>query len=103
MNPDASRDESLNVEHIVPTPSTFISDQLPKMSAMLKQACPSDAVIRFEYDGQLRVHIDVRRFEDMAQVESMLPSLCGGIFGDVQRGLAKHHSFFHRVSALVAR
>jgi hypothetical protein len=33
----------------------------------------------------------------------MLPSLFGGIFSDVQRGLVDNHSFFHRVSALVTR
>jgi hypothetical protein len=58
-------------------------------------------MITFEYNGKLHLHVDVRRLEELAIVEATLPSLCGGIFHDLQRGMAARHSFFHRVSALV--
>ncbi|HYX46312.1 MAG TPA: hypothetical protein VE820_05780 [Sphingomicrobium sp.] len=93
-----------NIEHIhCPGDSTPVSDELRKLASMLVPLCPRDSSIRFDFDGSLRVHIDVRRFEEMTTLESLLPMLFGGIFHDVQRGMAEKHSFFHRLSAVVAR
>jgi hypothetical protein len=92
------------VERIsVPTKATPVSDELSKLTAMLRGICPADALIAFEFDGKLHLHIYLRRFEDVTRLEVALPTLCGGIFHDVQHGQVGRHSFLHRVSALVER
>src|SRR4051794_36128492 len=78
-------------------------DELTKLTDILHGVCPSDAVITFEFAGALHVHIDVRTLEDMTRLETLIPSLAGGAFYDIQRGLAARRSFFHRLSASVAR
>ena len=93
-----------NVEQIFasgdPAP---VSSELRKLTAMLTTLCPKDSVIRFVFDGNLHLHLDVRDFEEMTTVEALLPTACGGVFHDVQRGMTEKHSFFHRLTALVAR
>ncbi|QIK97114.1 hypothetical protein G7076_02295 [Sphingomonas sp. HDW15A] len=84
-------------------PPTFVSDELARLTVVLREFCPPEAIVTFEYDGRLKLHIDVREVQDVARLEAVLPSLCGGIFHDTQRGLSAHHSFFHRISAAVAR
>lgn len=83
--------------------SSLITDELNKILAMLQGACPEDAIISFDFDGRLHVHIDVRNFEDLLKVEGLLPVLGGGIFRDVTRGDTPHHPFHHRLSAIVDR
>jgi hypothetical protein len=93
-----------DVERIhTPPPPTTVSDELGKLMGTLREHCSPEAVISFQFDGKLHVHIDVRDMEEIARLESILPSLCGGAFSELQRGLAAHHSFFHRLSARVAR
>lgn len=93
-----------NVECIsVPSQSTPVSDELTKLTAVLRDICPRDANIAFEFDGQLHLNVQLRRFEDVTRLETALPTLCGGIFHDVRHGQVGRHSFLHRVSALVAR
>jgi hypothetical protein len=93
-----------NVEQLfgLPDPAP-VSDELQKLTDMLAPLCPKDCIIRFEFDGKLRLHIDVRRFEEIAALEALLPAMWGGIFYDVQRGIAEKHSFFHRLTAVVRR
>lgn len=85
-----------------PQRTTAVSEELGRLTSILREICPPDGVITFEYDGALHLHIDVRRVEDVTRIEALLPSLCGGIFHGVQRGLTAHHSFFHRVSSMVS-
>ena len=85
-----------------PQRTMAISEELGRLTSALREICPPDGVITFEYDGALHLHIDVRRVEDVTKVEALLPSLCGGIFHGVQRGLTARHSFFHRISAMVS-
>ena len=95
---------SADIAVIAASPSpTIVSDELDRLMGILRGFCPTEAVITFEYDGVLRVNIDVRDVADVARLETIMPSLCGGIFHDVQRGLAARHSFFHRISASIAR
>jgi hypothetical protein len=97
-------DASAEVEPIpVAQKSSVVSDELLKLTDILHSVCPSDAVIAFEFAGALHVHIDVRSLEDMTRLETLMPSLGGGVFYDIQRGLAARRSFFHRLSASVAR
>lgn len=70
---------------------------------MLTGACPKGAVISFDFDGRLHVHIDVHSFEDLLKVEGILPILGGGTFHDTSRGDTPHRSFHHRLSAIVDR
>src|SRR4051794_37576983 len=83
--------------------SKSVSDDLAELRRALIEACPHEAVIAFEYDGTLHVHIDVRKVEHITQIEAILPSLCGGIFLRPQRRMSANHSFFHRLSATVER
>lgn len=82
--------------------STTLSDELNRILAMLRDVSPKDATISFDFDGQLHVHIDVRRREDVTILESVLPLLGCGLFHSLGRGATPNHPFFHRVSAVVA-
>ena len=104
MSPSKELSGSADVAPInIPPPPTTVSDELGKLMGTLREHCSPEAVIIFQFDGKLHVHIDVRDIEEVARLESLLPSLCGGAFSELQRGLAAHHSFFHRISARVAR
>lgn len=104
MSARTNHDPSRNVERIFGTaePSP-VSDELRKLTATLASVCPRESVIKFVYDGTLHLHLDVRRFEDLTGMEMLLPTLCGGAFHDVQRGMSDRHSFFHHLTAVVAR
>src|SRR4051794_22365262 len=82
--------------------STTVSDELGRIMQIMREAFPAETTVTFEFDGALRVHIDVRALEDVTHIETVLPSMCGGIFSDPQRRLSAKHSFFHRLSANVA-
>lgn len=103
MSVRAESDGADNVERIpIPSQLTTISDELAKLTGMLRKVCPSDAEIGFEYDGRLHLHVYLRRCEDVTSVETILPVLSGGTFHSVNRGQGRR-TFRHRVSALVAR
>lgn len=63
-----------SVERLPEQRSTVITDELNKILDMLTGACPKGAVISFDFDGRLHVHIDVHSFEDLLKVEGILPS-----------------------------
>lgn len=101
---DRSTNAERSIEAIFRSPeSTPVSDELQRLTSMLAPFCPKDTSIKFDFDGTLRVHIDVRRFEEMTTLEALLATNFGGIFQDVQRGTAEKHSFFHRLTAVVGR
>ena len=103
MSAGADADVLSNVERIsISSQPTAVSDELARLTGMLREVCPRDAAIGFEYDGKLHLHVYVRRSEDVTRVETILPSLSGGIFHSVHRGKGRQ-SFQHRVSALVER
>jgi len=80
------------------------TDELNRLLDMLKTACPEATAIRFDFDGKLRVHIDVRCRSDVAMIEAILPALGGGAtFYGLTLGATPHHPFHHRISALVDR
>ena len=104
MTGPISDPSSGNVEHIFgSTNPTPVSDELRTLTAMLTAHCPEDSVIRFEFDGTLHLHLDMRGFEELTAMEMLLPTIAGGVFHDVQRGMSERHSFFHRLTAQVAR
>jgi hypothetical protein len=93
-----------NVEPIgLPERSTIVTDELNRIGAAVRTICPDAAAIGFEFDGKLRINIDLRRLEDVARLEVVLPTLCGGAFSAIQRGLVDNHPFLHRLTALVDR
>lgn len=103
MDTGQDRNKSADIQPIRgPERTMAVSDELARLTSILHEICPPDGVISFEYDGALHLHIDVRRVEDVTKIEALLPSLCGGIFHDVQRGLTARHSFFHRISSKVS-
>lgn len=85
------------------SPAMPITAELEKIRAAVMAVCPRDSSVRFVFERDLRVQVDVRHYEDVAAIEALLPTLCGGIFTAVQRGKSAGHSFFHRVSARVDR
>lgn len=104
MIADQATNAEPTVEAIFRSPeSTPVSDELERLTGMLATFCPKDTSIKFDFDGTLRVHIDVRRFEEMTTLEALLSTNFGGIFQDVQRGTSEKHSFFHRLTAVVGR
>ena len=102
-------EEALNrqpgsVEPFPETPkNTLVSDELNRILSLLRDACPADAHISFDFDGTLHAHIDVRKREEVTAVEILLPMLGHGLFHDITRGGTPHHPFFHRISVLVDR
>lgn len=95
--------EKQSVERLPDQRSTAITDELNKILDMLTTASPEGAIVSFDFDGRLHVHIDVRSFEDLLKVEGVLPILGGGMFHGVSRGETPHRPFFHRLSAIVDR
>lgn len=81
--------------------STTLTDELNRILNMLRDVSPPNATVSFDFDGQLHVHIDVRRREEVTLIEAVLPSLGGGLFHSLSRGATPHHPFFHRISAVV--
>lgn len=92
-----------SVERLPDQRSTMVTDELNKILAMLKGACPEGAIVSFDFDGRLHVHVDVHSFEDLLKVEGILPILGGGMLHDLTRGETPHHPFHHRLSAIVDR
>ncbi|MBC2667026.1 hypothetical protein H7F51_16025 [Novosphingobium flavum] len=87
-----------------PLHASLVTDELGRLMGMVKAACPEATAIRFDFDGKLRVHIDVRSRSDVAVIETILPALGGGgLFQGVTLGATPHHPFHHRISALVDR
>jgi hypothetical protein len=41
--------------------------------------------------------------ENLARLETLLPTACNGLFSKIQRGLVDNHPFLHRLSAEVRR
>ena len=89
----------------LPTPAKFtvISDELARLLGAVQAVCPRDAKVTFDYNGTLHLHIDVRNLEDVARLEVLLPTVCGNIFANFQRGSVDNHPFFHRLMASVDR
>ncbi len=83
--------------------NTVVSDELNRILSLLREACPADAHISFDFDGRLHAHIDVRKREEVTAVETLLPMLGHGLFHEISRGGTPHHPFFHRISVLVDR
>lgn len=84
-------------------PSTEVTDELSRLRSMVREICPPDAMISFDFDDRLHLHIDVRDKIDVALIEARLPTLGSGLFYGITHGSTPLHHFFHRVSALVAR
>lgn len=81
--------------------SPAISDELTRISTMIRSALPEVAGVSFSFDGRLQVHIDVRKREDVTVVELVLPKLEPGLFESIGRGRTPGHPFHHRVTATV--
>ena len=90
-----------NVETFPQERRSKVSDELNRIMALLRDACPAGAHISFDFDGRLHVHIDVKNGETVSVVEAILPTLGQGLFHSLSRGKTPNHPFFHRVSALV--
>jgi len=86
-----------------PVKSNVISDELAILSGAVEAVSPRDARVTFDYNGTLHLHVDVRNLEDVARLEILLPTLCGNIFANLQRGPVDNHPFFHRLTASVDR
>jgi hypothetical protein len=84
-------------------PSTVVTDELNKILGLLRDACPRDALISFDFDGRLHANIDVRNREDVNLIETVLPTLGAGLFHGVNRGGTPGRPFHHRISATVSR
>jgi len=104
MSEAEERASDTNVGRLPNQPrSTAVSDELGRLATLLRGVCPRGADIEFQFDTKLRVHIDVRELEHVVALELILPTLGAGVFHDIQRGQTPHHSFMHRVTALVDR
>lgn len=85
-------------------PASIVTDELCKLLEMLKDACPRATSIGFDFDGRLRVHIDMRSRAEIDVIETVLPHLGGGaMFYGLTIGATPHHPFHHRLSARVNR
>ena len=97
-------DTPAQVQHLPsPVRSSVVSDELARLRSAVGEISPKDAHVSFEFDGRLHLHVDVRNLEDVGRLEVLLPTLCGSIFSNVQRGLVDNHPFLHRLTALVDR
>lgn len=99
--------ETTYINQIEPFPQpqreNTISAELGKLLELLKSELPDAHSIHFEFDGKLKVHIDVRKGEDIGATEARLERLCAGTFTNMHHGATPHHPFLHRVTAEVMR
>lgn len=86
-----------------PQRSNPIAEELGKLMVVLKAEFPKAVKVVFEFDGKLKLHIDVRTGEEIGTTEARLAGLCGGAFSNIHHGATPHHPFFHRVTAQVER
>ncbi|HKT86476.1 MAG TPA: hypothetical protein VJQ77_10375 [Novosphingobium sp.] len=86
-----------------PQRSSSVADELGKLLDLLKSEFPQAINILFDFDGKLKLHIDVRTGEEVSTAEERLATLCAGTFSQMHHGATPHHPFFHRVTALVDR
>lgn len=100
----ALRRHTDNVERL-PTgfASTAVSDELTRITNLLRGACPPDATIGFEFAGRLQVNIDIRKREDVLLIQTVLPTIEAGLFRNIGLGNTPNRAFFHRITADVAR
>ena len=82
-------------------PSTAVSDELGRLSDLLRSVCPPETQISFSFEGRLQVHLDVRQREHVMFVKMVLPTLEAGRFEDITIGGKPGHPFHHRISANV--
>ncbi len=78
-----------------------VTEELIRLRAALQSVVPSDTRISFRFDDPLHINIDVRDLGDLARAETLLPSIDDGIFSNLRRSIADHHSFRHRLTAEV--
>jgi hypothetical protein len=78
-----------------------VTEELIRLRTAVQSVVPSDTLISFHFDDRLHINIDVRDFSDLAKAETRLPELADGIFSNLRRSLADHHSFRHRLTAEV--
>ena len=95
--------KSPDVERLPSQHVTSVTDELNRILSMLKGISPDGAVVSFDFDGRLHVHVDVHSVEDIHRIEAILPTLGGGIFHDLTRGETPHRPFYHRLTATVDR
>lgn len=99
--------EVMQINQIEPFPQpqrgTPITEELGKLIEVLKSEFPKAVKVIFEFDGRLKLHIDVRSGEEISATETRLAGLCGGIFSKIHHGATPHHPFFHRITAEVER
>ncbi|AIT78719.1 hypothetical protein [Novosphingobium pentaromativorans] len=99
--------EVTNISQVEPFPQATraisIAEELGKLLEILKSEFPKAIKVFFEFDGKLKLHIDVRTGEEVSTAAARLGSLCGGIFNNIHNGATPHHPFFHRVTAEVDR
>jgi hypothetical protein len=93
-----------NVSEIVFTTKGLpVTDELLRLAHMVEAACACKTQVSFSFDHALRIAVDVRTFEDVHIVESILPQLAGGVFQNIMRSATPHHAFLKRVTATVDR
>lgn len=91
-----------SVERLPVATSTMVTDELNRISDMLREVVPSDATISFDFDGQLHAHIDVKKHEQVTVLQTVLPAVGGGLFHDLRMSGTPNRPFCHRLSAIVA-
>lgn len=82
-------------------PASAVSDELSRIRALLRNACPPESLISFSFDGRLQAHIDVRKREQVLFVQMVLPTLEAGLFEGISLSGTPGHPFYHRISTAV--
>lgn len=85
----------------VPLQSGAITEELSRITTMIRSGLPEVTGVSFSFDGKLQVHIDVRKREEVTIVEMVLPSLEPGLLCGLSRGRTPGHPFHHRITATV--
>lgn len=80
-----------------------VIEELADLRASVQALVPGDTAISFFYDGRLHINIDLRDLRDVERAESFLPNVADGIFSNIRRSMADHHSFRHRLTAEVTK
>jgi hypothetical protein len=91
-----------DVKRLSVSPGRTATQELNKIRALVRDACPVAREVSFDFDERLLVHIDVRKLEEVTLVQAVLPTVGMGMFQKISLGKTPFRPFSHRISAEVA-
>jgi hypothetical protein len=89
------------VEELARATRCAMTEELGGILRTVREKCPADACISFDFDGRLHLYVDVRTSDQVSNVERARAGTRIGMFHSFTRGKTPHHPFYRRLSAVI--